>query len=73
MAKIIIIIIALIAMTIAIPLAYDFYHPCIKSHVEVQYQIPPSVVVGQSKGVGGIALPIGNATPKNVTVCDERK
>jgi len=44
---------------------------CVKSHTETQYKSPPSVVVGGGKYGGGIALPLGNAKPVQVEVCDE--
>ena len=44
---------------------------CISSHVETQYRQPMSMVVGQSKDFGGVAVPLGNMKPVEVEVCDE--
>lgn len=44
---------------------------CKSSHMETQYKQPASVVVGQSKDFGGIAVPMGNMRPVEVEVCDE--
>lgn len=41
---------------------------CESGHVETQYTQPMSYVVN-----GGVAIPIGNATPKEVFVCDVYK
>lgn len=51
---------------------YDASHPCKISHTEIQYQVPPSVVVGGSKYGGGVGIPMGNAKPVQVVICDER-
>lgn len=50
---------------------YSMTHHCVKSHEETQYEAPPSVVVGGGKYGGGVAVPVGNLKPVQVSVCDE--
>lgn len=52
---------------------YEQKHPCLESHKEVQYNVPPSVVVGQNGSFGGVAVPLGKATPEKRTICDKRQ
>jgi hypothetical protein len=47
-------------------------HPCKLSHIETQYEQPPTMVVGGGKNGGGFGVPLGNIKPVQVTVCDER-
>lgn len=44
---------------------------CVRSHSEIQWEAPPSMVVGGGKYGGGIALPMGNMRQVQVEVCDE--
>lgn len=46
---------------------------CLESHKEMQWQQPPSMVVGQSEYFGGVAMPLGNIKQVEVTVCDKYK
>lgn len=46
-------------------------YKCISSHTEIQYQMPPGMVMGGGKDGGGVSIPLGNARPINVTVCDK--
>lgn len=72
---IIVIIVAILGFLIGIPVYEHFYnkkHPCIQSHTEIQYKAPASVVVGNGKYGGGVAIPIGNMKPVSVEVCDLR-
>lgn len=48
---------------------YEKEHPCIKSHIEKQYD-PPTYMVPQGTN---IAMPMGNGKWVDVKVCDQRK
>lgn len=63
--------IALVVFYIGGSIYLALTHHCVASHDEVQYEMPPGVVVGGSKYGGGVSIPVGNARPVNVTVCDK--
>jgi hypothetical protein len=53
-----------------IAIKFEQEHPCIKSHVETQTELPMYLQPGKD---GGVAIPLGNIRQVQVTVCDVRK
>lgn len=43
---------------------------CTSYRTETQYKVPPSIVVGGGEDGGGIGIPLGNAVPVEVEVCE---
>lgn len=51
---------------------FEREHPCIKSHVEIEYRQPMVYNASLGEGSGSIGVPLGNIQQIEKTVCDER-
>jgi len=67
-------IVILAVVLIAGIFTYVLSRECEYGHIETQWDMPSSMVVGGgNNGFGGVAIPVGNAKQVEVFVCDKYK